>query len=506
MALDRRAGYCAHIASLLVLVAGCRVARPERPIAQAVEPLDPVAHTRLPAPAAGPGAGQAKVVQVAHQVPVVPAATGQPMAMPQPAATSHSAAMRQEFDGLLAPELSLADLTREVEARNPSLQAMIYAWRAMAERYPQAVALDDPMFMTMMAPASFGSNQVESAYVLSGTQKIPWAGKRAIRGDAARAETSAAQFDVQDTRLQIAQVTRAAFFEYYLVERSKELIDENARAMQQLRDTARVKYENNQVTELDVLQADVELTDIERRQIENDRMRRVAAARINTLLRRDPMAALPPPPQTLRVGGELPPVADLRGMALAQRPDLSALGARVRAEEAAVNLALRQYYPDTEVFGRYDSFWQPASTQSDLRGQVGFNMNVPIYRQKLQAAVCEAQFRLSQRRAEYRQRELDIDYEVHAAYEQVRESRRTAQLYAEKFLPFAEQNVAVARANYDVGKTTFLNLVQAQRQLLEVREKYQQTLADFHRRRSELERVVGGLPPTAEVLPRPDWH
>jgi cobalt-zinc-cadmium efflux system outer membrane protein len=168
------------------------------------------------------------------------------------------------------------------------------------------------------------------------------------------------------------------------------------------------------------------------------------------------------------------------------------LAARVRAEESAVNLALKQYYPDAEFYGRYDSFWQPASTQGDLRGQVGMNMNVPLYRNKLQAAVCEAQYRLSQRRAEYQQRQLDIQYEVQAAFEEVRESSQAAELYAKKFLPFAQQNLDAGRSNYDVGKTTFLTLAQAQRQLIEVREMYQQTLADYHRRRADLDRAVGG--------------
>jgi outer membrane protein TolC len=389
-------------------------------------------------------------------------------------------------------ELSLPQLLHEVESRNPSVQAMAYAWQAAAQRYPQAVSLDDPMFMVMMAPASFGSNQVESAYILQGSQKLPWFGKRPTRGQAAQAEASAAFHDMNDTRLQINQVTRVAFYDYYLVHRELELIDRNSAVMREFRDTAQAKYENNQVTQQDVLQADVELADTQRRRIEIERMRRVAIARINTLLRRAPMDTLPPPPSELLIEEDLPQVADLQQLASIQRPDLGALAARVRAEEAAVELALRQYYPDAEFFGRYDSFWQPAATQSDLRGQVGMNMNVPLYRRKLQAAVCEAQFRLSQRRAELQQRQLDIQYEVQAAYEAVQESQQAAELYAKKYLPFAEQNVEAARSNYDVGAGTFLSLAQAQRQLIEVRAKYQQTIADYHRRKAELERAVGG--------------
>ena len=192
---------------------------------------------------------------------------------------------------------------------------------------------------------------------------------------------------------------------------------------------------------------------------------------------------------------------------MGRRPDLAALAARVRSEEAAVDLALKQYYPDAEFFGRYDTFWQPASTQSDLRGQVGVNMNVPIYRGRLNAAVREAQFRLSQRRAEYQQRLVEIQYEVQAAYEQVEEARQTVELYTTQYIPFAEQNLALARANYDVGKTNYLSLVMAQRQLFTVRETYEQTLTDFYRRIADLERAIGGQLSERvgpEELPKPD--
>jgi outer membrane protein, heavy metal efflux system len=477
MALVQTAGYCARLAIPLLLAAGCGQLKPA--VCQSAPSEVPRAAsqpTTAMADQCVQGRDESPVRQVVHQLPAVA-----------------SSEIGQD-DGLFSEqaELSLPELMREVEARNPSIQAMAYAWRAASQRYPQAVSLDDPMFMTMVAPASFGSNQVQPAYILSGSQKLPWFGKRDIRGSAAQSEANAAFHDMNDTRLQVAQVTRVAFYDYYVAVREAELIGQNSQVMSEFRRAAQQKYENNQVTLQDVLQADVELADTERRSIEIERMRRVARARLNTLLRRNPTALLPPPPRTLKLDAESPPISNLQQMATIQRPDLAALAARVRAEEAAVNLAIKQYYPDAEFFGRYDSFWQPASTQSDLRAQVGMNMNVPLYRKKLQAAVCEAQFRLSQRRAEYQQRQLDIQYEVQSAYEQVEESRQTAELYKRKYLPFAEQNLRVARSNYDVGQINFLFLAQAQRQLIDVREKYQQTLADYHRRMAELERVVGG--------------
>jgi outer membrane protein, heavy metal efflux system len=331
-----------------------------------------------------------------------------------PAPATSATASDPQLGG--AAELTLPQLIEEVQARNPSLAAMAAAWQAAAQRYPQVIALEDPTFMAMGAPASFGSDQVESAYALQLNQKFPWFGKRAARGRQAQAETNAAFHDLEDSRVRLAEMTGTAFFDYYLAIHHLQLNRENVELIGQFRSTARAKYDTNQVTQQDVLQAEVELAQLERRRIELERMTKVSIARINTLLRRDPFSPLPPPPSRLDPPAGAMDVESLEQIAFSQRPDLAALADKVRANEASVTLACKDYYPDAEVFGRYDTFWQPASTQSDLRPQVGVTINVPIYRGRLDAAVREATFKLNQQRAEYEQRRLDIQYEVASAY------------------------------------------------------------------------------------------
>lgn len=398
-------------------------------------------------------------------------------------------------------ELSAESLVQEVEARNPTLQALIAAWQSAAQRYPQAISLDDPMFMAMMAPASFDSDLVNPGYTLQASQKFPWFGKRAIRGRQAQAGANAAHFDVEDGRLRLNAITLAAYYDYYLAYRQLELNEQNLDVIRQLQKTAKTRYEANQVTQQDMLQAELELAAIERRGIELQRIQRVARVRINTLLREDPMAELPPPQRQLDPPSEMLDISELQQCAMSQRPDLAALSARVRAEQAAVALACKDYYPDTEIFGRYDAMWQ----ETPLQPAVGVNVNVPIYRGRLDAAVQEKRLALRQRRAELEQRILDVQYEVAEAYEQVDESRKMLQLYDARLLPTAEQNVAAARGNYDFNKTSFFELAGAQRQLIALREEREQAMANYHSRLSELKRAVGGwVTPAAtsdEILP-----
>jgi len=57
--------------------------------------------------------------------------------------------------------------------------------------------------------------------------------------------------------------------------------------------------------------------------------------------------------------------------------------------------------------------------------------------------------------------------------------------------------MAEALSNNEV--MSFLNLAQAQRQWIEMREKQQEDLATYHRHRAELERIIASPLPEGEL-------
>lgn len=419
------------------------------------------------------------------------AAPAEPRAVPSPSDLTEPPRppVVADYDGLITQgdELSLAQLVAEVEARNPSLQAMVAAWQAAAAKYPQAVALDDPMFMAMLAPAALGAPDVAGGQQLQVTQRFPWPGKRRARGAMAQSEADAAYHDAQDARVQLALMTQMAYYDYYLVRQHLRIIAQSIDIVTQFRETAQIRYQTNLVPQQDVLQADLELAELTRRELELKRMERIAAARINTLLRRPADAPLPAPAAL----PELVPLQEpalLVSQALSQRDDLAAIAHRIEAEEAALRLACKDYYPDVDVIGAYNAMMP----EKEMWGQIGVGLNIPLYRQKRHAAVEEAQSRIHQRVAEYEQKQLDIEYEVQSAYERLAESRKVVDLYREKLIPTAEQNVAATRASYENAKATFLDLAQTQRELIELREKEQEAIVSLHQRQAELERALGG--------------
>lgn len=403
---------------------------------------------------------------------------------------SASPASPAELDDPFADvtRLPLELLIATVKARNPSLQAAHAAWSAAAERYPQAVALDDPMLQTMFAPASFtSSSPTQSSYVLGVAQRVPWHGKRALRGQMAEWEASASSWDADEVQLRLEAAARIAFFDYYLVQRELDLNKRNMEVTQDARSTAKSKYEANQVSEQDLSLADLELAKLEQERIELNRAEQIAAARINTLVHRKPDHPLPMAPSHLEFDDIDRDVESLRETALQLRPELAAITAKIQSEQAAVALACKEYYPDFEFMGRYDSFW----TDTVQRPMVGMNMNVPLNRDRRGAAVREAQFRVSKLVAELAQQQDLVREEVQIAFAQVEASRQAAKLYSDRVLPAADANLAAAQAAYVAGSIDFSSLMAARREFIAQQIGYQRTLAEYHRSLTYLERAVG---------------
>jgi outer membrane protein, heavy metal efflux system len=425
------------------------------------------------------------IPQSRHESPSIAAASRLPE---QPSSVTQTAFVQPSdpsdpFAG--SAELSVEQLVAEVQARNPSLQAASAAWRAAAERYPQQVSLDDPMFEYMIGPRGVGAMD-GGGWMVQLSQRYPWPGKRQLRGDAAASEAEAMQGDIGDTRLRLAESARMAFYDYYLVRRLTEVNDSTRKLLTQFRQIATTRYQVGQATEQDVLQTDVELATLQGRGTELSRNERVAKARINTLLHRPPEVPLPPPPAKLALPDSLPESAALQESAARSRPDLFAQCARIRTEEANLELAYRDYYPDLDVRAKYDAFMP-----EDMRAQVGMAVNVPIRYQRRSAAVREACDRLQQRRWEYQNLVDQVHFEVQSAWDRASQAREVVRLYQEKTLPAAERNLESAQANYTTGKIDFLRLIDAERQLNTQRENYHQAVAEYHQRLAELERAVG---------------
>jgi outer membrane protein TolC len=239
------------------------------------------------------------------------------------------------------------------------------------------------------------------------------------------------------------------------------------------------------------LLAEVELAHAEHRLADLKTDLLIVLAGINTLLHRDLDAPLPPFPAGLDVpAAGFADLGALRESALAARPELRRLDAQAEARAAGVALAESEYRPDFGLMGSYDTMWR----ETEHQWMVGLSVNLPLRRERRNAAKREAESRVSEidaMRAETRDAVL---FEVDRAYRKLHKSRHVIGLFTNRLLPASEDHLSAARSSLETGRTTFLDLIDAERNLRTTELGYEEALTDYYRARAALERATGRIP------------
>ncbi|MGH2901909.1 MAG: TolC family protein, partial [Solirubrobacteraceae bacterium] len=289
-------------------------------------------------------------------------------------ATPERSASGARDDGSLVIEgaLDRAAVVAGVLARNPDLDAARATWRAAVAAFPSAVALDDPMASYAVAPFSVGS-EAPFGQRIEITQKLPWPGKRELRGDAALAEAEAAHADLESLRLDLAEAAIQAFDDIYIAARALEINQHHRELLERIERSALAQYATGRGSQQDSLEAHVHIIELDRERLMLEKQRRVAVAVLNRLLHRRADAELPPPPARLVVtrSAESP----------REHPRQAAAAARIRARQADVEQADRAFYPDFAAMASYDSMWNTWQH----RWMVGVGIEIPLQRGKRRA-------------------------------------------------------------------------------------------------------------------------
>jgi outer membrane protein TolC len=408
-----------------------------------------------------------------------------------------SAATATEADPFARTEvLSRRALVTHVLERNPDLEAARATWQAALARYPQEVSLEDPTFGYGVRPRSFSSDEVNPAQDFELSQAFPFPGKLGLRGEMALASADAAGEGVAAERLRVATLASSLFDEYWLAARALETNAEHQTLLDELYQVALARYAAGSGSRQDVLAAETERTMLLHAGIEVASNRRIVEERINTLLHRAPSEPLPRPASALDAVPEHDlDAAALTQEALSRRPELRERAAEIRAREAAVALAEREYLPDFRLRGGYEGSWQ----ETPLRPFVGVELNLPIQLERRRGALDEANARLARERSRTRSLEDRVRFEVTVAVERLREAQHLLMLTRERLLPATQDRVASARSAFETGQASFLELVDAERALRSAELGESEAQAAVSRRHADLSRALGEEPAIEEV-------
>lgn len=389
--------------------------------------------------------------------------------------------------------LTAEALVQWVIEANPGLAAAKAAAQAAAYRIEPAGALEDPMLSYDVAPLTAGADR-SLHQSIAVRQEIPWPGTLAAREAAARHASVAAARDADSLRLRIVAQAKSAHAEWRYIGAAMDVHHGTRELLNELLGTVRTRYAAGEARWQDVLQAQVELADLENHLLQLVQKKTATQARINALLNRAPDAPLPP---AAPIALEPPPLSleALKTLALAHHPELSRLNAELASSESRVTLAEKAFFPNFQVGVGYNAMWESV----DQRPMVGISINVPLDRGKRRADLDRARAETRRARFALSARRAALLADLAMARAETIEARESVALYRDRLVPLAAQYLEAALADYRSGAGAFLNVITAEQRKLETELELARALSDYARRRAELERWTGGYAEVASA-------
>lgn len=314
---------------------------------------------------------------------------------------------------------------------------------------------------------------------------------------------------LQRTRLNVIGDVKRAYFRLYVIDKTVEIDMANQDLLRGLIDAARAQVAAGRRSQDDVLRAQVELYNLERRLIELRQQRVTAAAALNRVLNRPPATPVPQPVDfdVRRVDAEL---ERLISIAVKHNPDLRRLHAQVERDRQAVELARLAYWPDATLGFEWmqmdprGAFVPPPNPQTGLRPPINrlsedgsdnwavtLGINLPIWLEKIEGGIREARAKLLSSQHAVAATRNRIQFQVEDALARVRAQAELARLFDDTIIPQAQQAYEVSRAAYAAGRGDFLFVIDNWQKWLTFAIQYHRALGELERSVADLEQALG---------------
>jgi cobalt-zinc-cadmium efflux system outer membrane protein len=387
-----------------------------------------------------------------------------------------SAAPRMIAPGTLAAPLTLEQVLRIVLERHPLVVAARQEVNVARGLKQQAAQLPSPTL-------SYDYSKVTNAGAVSELLEFP--GKRRLREQAAELDIARAEDNLRATQSSVAFQARQAFLRLLLADGMVATARQTVADVRQIRDAAEDRNRAGDVAQLEVIRGDVELAQAQQQQRLAEGNRRVAELSLNLLLGRAQNAAI-------AISGDLaatvsePGFSQMLSAAYARQPEIAAAEALAARQERELEAARKSKFPDLDLgfsYGTEDTIRTPgvhASVAIPLPGRV-HGLTEQYSSQRLIALA-----QLDDTRSQ-------VTETLASAYQNWLAAREQVRVYQTSLLAESAEALRTARESYTQGETGIVNLLDAERTDLTVRQDYQSALYDMQLAVANLILTQGGI-------------
>ena len=392
-----------------------------------------------------------------------------------------------------ADGLSLAPLIDEAIHNSPSVLAADARARAAGHKVSQSSTPPDPMLTAGYQDEQSGGNNwgksPDTQVMIGAAQMFPFPGKLGFKEDMTRAEADAASAAADEARVRASERVKSLYIDIYSAERGLEAVSSLEDLFRRVEDASLARYSSGAGMQSEPLMAQKEKYMLkEREAMLRERADSARAMLVQALGRgsstREVVGAPSEPPM---VGLLDDPDLYIAGH-LARSPMIREREAMLRAAEAKVRMARRDYYPDLTLEARYSIRGEPMNNMWRLMGTV----NLPVYYgSKLNPAVDEAQASVEGARADLEDTRQMLASTMRESLVMARSADTLMSLYKDSLIPRARQGFDSAIEAYSSGRGSASETINALRGVAESELQYWEQYAARQKAAIRLEATAG---------------
>jgi cobalt-zinc-cadmium efflux system outer membrane protein len=334
---------------------------------------------------------------------------------------------------------------------------------------------------------SFGALRDSPHESLTLDQPLELGAKRGRRIEVARQEGILTDVEIGALERQVRRNTREAFYRALLSRAESERLARVVQLAQRLEQIARQRFEAGDVSQLEVIQAGLEVARAQADLQVARQREKVTLSQLNALLNVSAGTSW-------ELAGKLEDISPIVSLPeLVQRisqsnPELQRLGQEEKIEESRRALLKAERIPNLGLQVGSD-FNAPPEFRAGPRGQL--MVELPLFARN-QGQIAQSSANQQVLEAEHMATERAVAARVEAAYYDLQAQQTQVDLYRDNLLPVARQVESMAEESYRAGKTSILAALQAQQNVQEVERSYLASLFTLQSNYAGLEETVGG--------------
>lgn len=385
----------------------------------------------------------------------------------------------------------LSQLIQEAKANNSSIAAADRGVRAARMIPAEKSVLPDPTFTVQQfsvgSPRPFaGYTNSDFAYIgVGASQQLPYPGKLRLRAEVAERDADTKASELNAVGADVADAVKLDYLQLTYLQQTLSLLIENQAVLDQMIEDATARYKVGQGMQQDILQAQVERTNLVRELTMHHQEMGTIQADLKGLLHRDQTS----PDIVAEDLTETPlriTAPDLLALIQKQNPQVQIDASTVRKRDAQLASAKREGKPDFELGYQFEN------TDRKYRDYYMLTFNVRLPRKKrVDAEVGEAAEMLAQSRET-----LDAHLQQQLATTQQEYVKATSDAdllkeYREGLIPQSEAAYRATLSAYGSNKEQFSHVLESFTGILQLRLAYAQTLEEHEAALAHLETLTG---------------